>query len=333
MKRLLIAIIVLALGWAGYWFVASQGVKSGFAGWFQDRRDQGWVAEYADLTVAGFPNRVDTTFTGLVLADPKSGWAWEAPFFQLLTLSYRPSHIIAVWPNQQLLATPDQKIDITSAQLQASVVLDAGEALPLNRANLVAETLTLQTRDGQSTTMTALRAAIQTVEDTPNTYRFAIEAEDFAPPMAFRDLGSAADRLPRTFDALRAQVSVTFDDRWDRAAVERRRPRPTRIDLPLAEARWGDLELWLAGQADVDDLGRMNGEITIKARNWRDIIDMAVQSGRLSETLGKQMTEALGMLSRLAGNPNTLDVPLTLRKGTAWLGPVPVATLPRLVLR
>lgn len=333
MKRMLIAIIVMAAAWSGYWFYATYNVKREFAEWFQDRRDRGWVAEYSDLSVAGFPNRVDTTFSDLSLADPETGWAWDAPFFQIMTLSYKPNHIIAVWPNEQRLATPQEKLTITSTQLQASLVLQAGEALPLDRANLVADTLTLATQDGQATTMTALRAAIQSQPDDPNSYRFALETDGFAPPMQFRGLIGAADHLPRTFDALRAQVTVSFDERWDRAAVERRRPQPTRIDLQLAEAKWGDLELMLAGAADVDDLGRLNGSLTIKARNWRDIVDMAVASGQVSRKMGERLTDAFKLLSQMAGNPNTLDIPLDFRKGTIYLGPVPVGKLPRLVLR
>lgn len=332
MKRLLIAIIVLATAWAGYWVFASRGVKSELAGWFDDRRADGWVAEYSDLSVNGFPNRVDANFTNISLADPQSGWAWEVPFFQLLTLSYQPNHIIAVWPQTQMLATPKQKYQITSTKLQASVVLDAGEALPLNRANLVADTLTLQDSDGQATTMTALRAAIQAAPETPNTYLFAIEAEDFAPPMALRGLIGAAD-LPRAFETLRAQLEVSFDDQWDRSSIERRRPQPTRLDLKLAEARWGELELWLAGAADLDDKGRLNGSLTIKARNWPEIIDMAISSDQISRKMGRQLRDGLSLLSQLAGNPNTLDIPLEFRKGTVFLGPVPLGKLPRLVLR
>lgn len=332
MKRLLIAIIVVAAAWAGYWVWASQSVKSELQDWFADRRAEGWVAEYSDLSVSGFPNRVDSTFTDLRLADTGSGWAWEAPFFQLLTLSYQPNHIIAIWPNQQLLATPDQKLDITSTQLQASVVLDAGAALPLNRANLVADTLSIQTREGQATSMAALRAAIQKLDGTENAYRFAIEADDFAPPMDWRGMLGAAD-LPRAFSALRMQVEVTFDDRWDISSVESRRPQPTRIDLQLAEAKWGELELWIAGAADLDELGRLTGDVTIKARNWREIVQMGVASGQISRKLGEQLEETLGLLAALAGNSKTLDVPLELRKGTIYLGPVPVGKLPRLQLR
>lgn len=332
MKRLLIAIIVAAIAWAGYWVLASQGVKAGMTAWFEDRRAQGWVAEYDDLSVAGFPNRVDTTFTNLTLADPGTGWAWDAPFFQMMTLSYKPNHIIAIWPNQQRISTPDQKFDVTSAKLQASVVLDQGNALPLNRANLVADTLTFAADDGQTTTMTALRAAIHTVEGAQDTYAFAIEADDFAPPMELRGLIGAAD-LPRSFDALRAQLQVSFDDNWDRRAIEQRRPQPTRLDLKLAEARWGDLELMLAGAVDIDPEGELDGRITLKARNWRQIVQMAVKSGQLNETLGQQLEDGLGLLSRLSGNPNTLDVPLDFRAGLIFLGPVPIGQAPRLVLR
>lgn len=333
MKRLLIVVLVMAAAWAGYWFLASSQIKGELTNWFQQQREQGWVAEYSDLTVTGFPNRVDTTFTNLTLADPETGWAWDVPFFQLMALSYKPNHIIAVWPNDQRLATPLQKLSISSAELKASVVLQADEALPLDRANLVADTLTIATEGGQATTMTALRAAIQSLPDDPNSYRFAIETDDFAPPMQFRGLIGAADHLPRTFDALRAQLSVTFDNRWDRAAIEHRRPQPRHIDLQLVEARWGDLELMLAGAADVDNQGRLSGSMTIKARNWQEIVNMAVASGQLSLTMAERLSNAFKLLSQMTGNPKTLDIPLDFRNGTIYLGPVPVAKMPRLVLR
>jgi hypothetical protein len=180
--------------------------------------------------------------------------------------------------------------------------------------------------------MTALRAAIQHDAEAPQTYRFAIETDDFAPPMSFRGL-IGAESLPRAFSALRAQVSVSFDAPWDLDAIESRRPQPTHVDLSLAEARWGNLEIWLAGAADVDASGALSGKFTIKLRNWRDILRMAVRSGQIPQGLGDQMEKGLGLLSQLAGNHNTLDVPLDIRRGVAFLGPIPVGQVPPLVLR
>ena len=217
--------------------------------------------------------------------------------------------------------------------MQASVVLDPSARLPLNRTNLVADTLTLQTRDGNTTTMAALRAAIEHLDSPDNSYRFAVETDDFALPVSLRGMIGASDNLPRAFSTLRAQFTVDFDAPWDLNAIEQKRPQPTHLDLTLIEARWGDLEIWLAGKADVDQAGHLSGKFTIKLRNWREILKMAVASGQIPQGLGTQIEKGLGFLSQMAGNPNTLDVPLDVRRGVAFLGPIAIGTIAPLRLR
>ena len=102
MRVLLGVTALLGALWAGYWVVGSSAAQSGMADWFDERRAEGWVAEYDDLAVRGFPNRFDAGFTEISLADPGTGLAWQAPFFQLLALSYKPNHVIAVWPDEQI---------------------------------------------------------------------------------------------------------------------------------------------------------------------------------------------------------------------------------------
>ncbi len=46
-------------------------------------RADGWQVDYADLGVAGFPNRIDTTVTGLTLADASGQNGWAAPEVQV----------------------------------------------------------------------------------------------------------------------------------------------------------------------------------------------------------------------------------------------------------
>jgi hypothetical protein len=73
-------------------------MESALPGWLDARAAEGWIAEYESDAHRGFPNRFDTTITGLDLADPETGVAWSAPFFQILSLSYQPNHVIAVFP-------------------------------------------------------------------------------------------------------------------------------------------------------------------------------------------------------------------------------------------
>ena len=332
MRRLLVVVLVAAGLWSGWWMVGSQGAKAGFAGWFETRRAAGWQADYADLTLRGFPNRFDATFTDLVLADPGTGWVWSAPFFQVLALSYQPNHVIAVWPDRHRLSTPEGPVDITSAALTASIRVDAGPALALARANLVAETLTLTDARAEAATATALRAAVERVDGTAESYRIGFTAEDLSLPAGLRRLIGASDRLPPRLSAFRADLTARFDRPWDRSAIETARPQPVAIDLALAEAKWGDLELALAGKVAVAD-GTPEGSVTIKARNWREMLVMARTSGALAPALADQAEGILGMLARTTGHPETLDLPLTFRGGLTFVGPLPVGPAPRLVLR
>ena len=343
MKRLLFLILVAASLWSGYWLFGASGTKTAFEAWFQERRAAGWAADYASLEVNGFPNRFDTTFTDIALADPATGWAWDAPFFQLLTLSYKPDHLIAIWPEHQRISTPLTQYEITQGQMQASIVIRPDTALTLERVRLVADTVRINGSDGAATSMSTLHLAGERLDiegqgsaaaaQMPARYRLAITAEDLAPDSALRRRIDPNDRLPRTLSALRADVTLGFSQPWDRAAIEQARPQPRSISLRLAEARWGDLELLAAGDLEIDSQGQPTGRITVKARNWREILQMARDSGSLSKSLADALEQGLSMLSGLSGNPRTLDVPLDFRRGKIWLGPVPVLDSPVLMLR
>ncbi len=326
MKRLLAVILILAGLWSGYWFIAKTTLKSGLEGWFAERRSEGWQADYAALGVAGFPNRIDTTFQDLALADPYSGWAWEAPMFQLAALSYQPNHVIAVWPDDQLIATPLGKYRVTSADMRASTRV-SGVALTLEKVLLRAETLSVThtAADAQAAlTLSGMNAGIERQEDTP-TYRVGLNAEGVAPALSLRRRIDPAGRLPRTLDALSMDMQVTFDRPWDRTSLERARPEYRRIDVKLAEARWGELSLAAAGAVDVDATGMVTGRITIKARNWREILAATTAAGAVPAGLADQLEKALGLLAQLSGNSKTLDIPLDFKGGLMLLGPVPLA--------
>ncbi|MEP2533686.1 DUF2125 domain-containing protein [Shimia sp.] len=331
MKRLFTLIVLLAMGWSGYWAVGYWGVSKGFELWFQDRRADGWVAEYDDLSIAGFPNRFDTTFTNLTLADPDTSVAWSAPFFQLFALSYRPNHVIAVWPHDQSLSTPLEKLSLHTDDMRASLVLRPDTNLTLDRANLTIDGLALQGSADWQLAAQDIDLAVQTQPDTPATYRLALRAQDLTPPVAYQ-LPSGL-QLPRSLETLHADLTATFDRPWDRTAIDDSRPQPTALTLAKAEVTWGDLELNAAGKVTIDAHGNPTGTLTIRAVNWREIIAVARASGHIAPGLLDTVQSALELGSQLSGNANKLDIPLNFKNGTTRLGPVPIAPAPVIRLR
>lgn len=333
MRRLIAVIVILAGLWGGYWFVGKSALEAGLAGWIEDRRAEGWVAEYAALSVRGFPNRFDTTFERLDLADPDTGVAWSLPFFQILALSYRPNHVILVWPDQHMLSSPIERWTITSAELQASVVVEPGTDLVLERSAAVARAFRVVSDAGWTSGAAETRFATRQAEGAANTHDIALEATDVRPSTPVLDLVDPEGRLPDKIARLRLETTVTFDRPWDRFAIERSRPQVTALVIDDLTALWGRLDLRAAGSLTVGDRGLADGEITVKAVNWREMLDIAVASGILPENARPSVENGLELLAGLSGRPDTIDAPLTIRRGVAFLGPVPIGTLPPLTIR
>lgn len=334
MRLLLSVIVIAAAAWSGYWFVGSTGLHAATDSWFNARRSEGWAADYTDMQVRGFPNRFDTVFTDIALADPDTGLAWGAPMFQMNTLSYRPNHIIAVWPDKQRIATPLQKYDITSTGMRASLIVSAAAQLPLERSTLTAESLAVTALgSGDTARLSALTLAVERAPQTVATYRLGLRADGLVPSLPWKARVDPRGTLPDRLETLSADVTATFDKAWDMTAIEDARPQPQAIRVRLAEARWGQLELQAAGELDIGPDGVPEGEITIKARNWRDILALAVASGALPEGLAQSVEDGLSLIAQLAGNPKTLDIPLGFRNGRITLGPVPISAAPVLRFR
>jgi hypothetical protein len=333
MRKLLIVVLAAAIGWGGYWFIAKAAVESGLKTWIDERRTEGWAADYASLETKGFPSRFDTTIIDLQLADPETGVAWTTPFFQILALSYRPNHVIAVWPKEQTIATPLQKTTLVTDTMRASVVLKPGTSLELDRAIFELDNLKLASTDGWTASIDKGSLASRLSVGKINTHDVAVDATGFHPSRDLLDLLDPAGTLPDVFERLHIETTVAFDAPWDRYAIEDRRPQVTTFSLNKLDARWGKMDLQAAGEFDVDAAGNPTGRITIRAKNWREMLQLTVASGLIPSGLAPTIERALELLAEMSGNPETLDAPLTFQEGRMSFGPIPLGASPRIVIR
>ncbi|MFT6451417.1 MAG: hypothetical protein ACJA06_000901 [Halocynthiibacter sp.] len=333
MRKLLTLVILAAFAWGGYWFIGSSAVERSMKGWVAARQTEGWVAEYDRLDTVGFPNRFDTTIEGLSLADPRTGIAWDVPKLEILALSYKPHHIIAELPPAQSFATPLQKISIVRDRLRGSVVFEPDTKLAVVRSAFEMEGVELASTLGWKARIEQGRFATRQSEANPLAHDISFEATGLSPSESWRAKLDPAGVLPKKLEVLKLDATATFSDPWDRRAIEEARPQLTALKLGLMQAKWGDLELKLAGAIEVDDGGLPTGEIVIKATNWREMVEIARASGALPEAFVPLLTRAFEMLSTFSGNPKTLDAPLKFSNGRMSLGPIPLGNAPRLVIR
>ncbi|MEM7438762.1 MAG: DUF2125 domain-containing protein [Pseudomonadota bacterium] len=327
-RWLTILIIVAVAGYSGYWWVGSTAQERGLKAWVDDRRSDGWVADYADLSVQGYPNRFDTKVTELTLADPRSNWAWSAPAFQINMLSYKPNHIIAVWPQRQKVSSPTETMDVMSEDMRASVKFEADTALALSAATMDMKAVEISSSEGWTTAMAAAKFATRQTAGVNFSHDVYFKADQMRPARVLKAFVDPDGRLPEVFDEVLVDAVVGFDSPWDRHAIEGRKPEVTRLELKNVLARWGELEFQAKGVVDVDRAGVPTGEIAVRAQNWRDMLAVGVSAGLIREEIAGTLERGLSLLAGLSGNPETIDAPLGFKNGFITLGPIPVGRAP-----
>ncbi len=336
MRILVLLTLISALGWSVYWWIGATAKKTALTTWFEQQSAGGWVAEADDLTVTGFPNRFDTIVTGLELADPATGWSWAAPRFNIYALSYQPNRIIAIWPPEQSIATPLERIDITSERLAASVHLEPNTRLGLQESIVEMAGLSLVSTAGWSSAIDSGQLSIR--RSPPGTapdfgYEVDLRADALKLPDPLRNALDPARILPDTVSPIRMRMTPVFSAPWDLPAVEGATPELTQLNIANLSVTWGDLELAVNGVLDVDRLGRAEGEVNVVARNWPDMLNLAVTAGFISEDWSNTLTRGLSVVAETTGETNTLDLPLTFSGGLARFGPIPIGRAPMLVYR
>ncbi len=334
MRALVIVVALAALGWSGYWLIGARATEGAVRDWLSAREAEGWVAEYESLRTRGFPNRFDTTIEGLELADPETGWSWRAPVFQVLALSYRPRHVIAIWPETQSFASPFETVTVTGADIRGSLVFGPGAELPLERATVTLQGVALSSDAEWQAGLAEGQLAVRRAGEVGAAYDLAFEARDLVLPGRLRERASRSGMVGEAVDLLKLDAQIAVDAPLDRRAVEVARPQPVRIALPLAQASWGELDLRAAGALDVDAAGRPEGEITVKAENWREILVLAREAGLVPEAAAPLIERGLETLAGFSGSRTGLDVPLRFRDGRVSLGGlIPLGPAPVLRLR
>lgn len=325
MKRLIVMIVLLTGAWSAYWFYASAQKRTALENWFTEKQEEGWDASYSDLSILGFPNRVDATMADIRVANQDGSIAWQAPFLQLLSLVYKPNHVIVIWPETQTLVTPYSTIALRQEDLRASVVFDGDDASSLNRFSLVGQQMEARTDRGSWQAAEFLLAAERQAGATSD-YRVALNSKDMSVTLPFLPTGALPDRI----ETLALNTNVSFEHPWDANSFLFDRPKPTKLEIVTADVTWGPMQLQATGTLELDEAGTPEGDIDFSLNNWEELIGDIANSGAISHQQAQSMMMMISMLASSTGDPRTFDGTLTFSDGMMRLGQLPLGPAPRI---
>ena len=323
LRVLAIGTVLAAALWGGWWWIGATGVERGVEAAADAARAQGWDVAWDDLSVSGFPNRFDTTITAPAVAPPDGGWRWTAPFFQVFALSYRPNHVIAVAPPEQVVTGPAGTLRVTENDLRASAVIEPGPDLALRRATVAGRGLAFDW-GGAVVTVSAAQVALRKAADGPPAYDLAIGLEGLVPPGGLIGAVDPEGRLPASIGALTLDATATFD-----RPIDRHLRGPLGIEaltINGARLRWGPLNLMVTGDLAADAAGLAQG--ALQATLDADGIDALTSLAEPFLTGGQGALLRAAINGLAAGGDATLTLPV--EAGTVRFGLLPLAALPPL---
>ncbi len=329
MRWLIRLVVLAAVLWAGWWFAGATAINRGVA----EATAQGPLAA-SDAIVRGFPNRWDLTLTEPRFADPRTGLRWQAPFVQVFALTYRPWHLVAALPPEQVIDTPMGSTTLRAGRMQASLVLHPSADLPLERFALVGDEVELVRAPfaaAPSTTRArVLRLATRRAAGDPLTHEVGLDLAGLAPDPALLAAIPAEHGLPAEIEALRLVVSLSLSAPVDRHLPDRR-PVLTALDLSEVQLAWGSIRFTARGRLVPDAEGYAEGTLQLALDDWEAAFDAAGALGLMEPQMVPTWSAFARSLAEAAGTPGRLELPLTLSGGRMSLGPLPLGRAPLLV--
>jgi len=342
MRRLIVLLVLGAGLWSGYWFAGSTALQRGAETWFADQTARGMTAENTALSVMGYPNRFDMRVEGLRLADPQTGFGWQAPFAEVYSMTWKPWHIIAALPPEQVITTPEEEIILAAEGLKASLRASPTLDLPLAAAIVESGSFTATSTGGwtisalrsavslKAVSVVAAEAGVDAVAEDENSYILRLDIEELAPDPAIMSRFTAEAGLPPVIDFVQVLGSVKLTAPLDRHLGETV-VMPLALELDRLDIGWGKLGVAASGKIAPDSEGYAAGRIEIAVTNWQPLVPMLVAAGAIKPELALTVENMMAALAKEGGDPNVLKLPLVMDGGRMSLGPLPLGAAPMMV--
>lgn len=326
MKWMFKLVFLSAALWSGYWYFGARAQEKIYAEILTESRNQGWIAESRNLGVSGFPNRFDTTLTGLNFRDPSGKWGWRGEGFQLKALSYQPNHIIMAWPGEQVIDTPEGDVTINAALLRASLVVSPSTTLPLSRFQIEGEDVALNGSRFGNSNIGMLNGAFFQDETEATLYRLGFEFFDITPPRSLITRLGGGSIFSGAIERIKLSAQVEFDREIDRLALsDGQPPRPISAVIEPSLIVWGGSQLAISGELSKGVNGFVDGQLNFDVQNWQPMFEVFKQASNLTTTELLTLKRALDGASGGANLVFTVNfVNGESRIGPFTIGPAPV---------
>ncbi len=329
---ILIGTVIAVIGaWSGGWFYKADQLREEI----ERRASQSTPARqwaYRDLTVTGFPFRLQVDLSG-----PRIAWRgqaqeiiWQTDRIKAVGHPWQPHHILFDLTGRHLLKTRHggrwRELTLDSSEAMASVETNV-ENQPV-RLSLDARQIRLRYNGVPALQGERLQLHYRPAPGISDGLELALRGE--ALEVAQGVLLPNVIGLPRTAKSVDLQATVTRLPKGEMTTGGLRRWRDGggTLEVTAFNLQWGDMEISATGSLALDGEMRPIGALTARIKGHDELLDIAVANGTMDEDSLVAARAVLGLLAAAGGG--VLSVPVRLQDGQLFLGPAAIAKLARI---
>lgn len=327
-RILIIVVVALSLVWSGYWFLGGRAHRGMVVEQLERAAADGWRITHSGVELNGFPNRFDTTISELRMESPKGEFVWETSSLQLLTLSYRPNHLIAVLPDRQRFLIFGNSVDLTSQGMNASIVVSDPDDLGIERFVFETSQAEFESSTGWKGSVDGTLFAARRSDGDPNEVEIAVRFEPSLLNAEAEELGNAyeSDKLI----ALTAEASLLANREIGLNMCDDGYAEIQRADISEFKLLWNESEIAVAGSLAFDSQGASDGQLNIAIAKWRALMAEAENAGLLSAANAANISTLLSLLAMVSADPESVTAPISIKDGRVGLSGIQLFDAPML---
>lgn len=314
------------IGYAVYWFQLAGAVEDAVHDQLTVWRDQGIAVAYDELTVGGFPYRLQITAAQpAVTAARRARFDWQTDLIDVVAEPWDLNHWIAITDTPSRLtvvregAGPD--LEFTAAHMRSSLVVDGNGGWMRSASDLRQVALRAPERLDAITAERAELHVRRPETDAADRIDVALRLASVTLPAPVTEM---LDRHIETV-LIDATVAGPLPAAVDGAGLAAWRDAGGTVDLRQGQIAWGQIEVTTAGTLALDDQLRPIGALTAQLRGANQMIDGLAATGQLTEeaAIAARLVIALASSDGPDGG-RVVELPLTLQDGEIHLGPIPI---------
>lgn len=338
------ALLLLVAVYTVYWFVVAGEVRKAVEA-FAARGEQGLEVGWGAFAVNGYPYRIEADFTSPAVSAPGApeAWEWRGEAGEFALLPYNLRHVIVNLRGLQTLSYRDLT---TSPPIRNEARATANAAwgsyvdvkgAPFGRLAIDIEELDARHRLGTATADDALTvkrfqlhtrpAEDETTGAVPGSYDVAVQADGIllegARPIPA--LGQSVEKI-----AAQARLRDLPETPHVSLVELLREWQATGGSLSISDliVKWGPLDLTAFGELKLDERHRPEGQLDAKVTDFEGLLEAMVHDGLVDERDARVALTGLVLVSQFQGNrTDEVRVPVIMREGRLYLGPLAVAEL------